>query len=100
MAEDSFKRLVELQKRLRRQLEPFSASVKALQADSGVQRLIEDAQRHQALIRAALGPFEELRFGRSVFNSQIPIAKAPPRLSGPRSGAFACAGRDDLWRAA
>ena len=61
MAEDSFKRLVELQKRLRRQLEPLSASIKALQADSGVQRLIEDAQRHQALIRAALGPFEELR---------------------------------------
>ena len=77
MADDSFKRLVELQKRLRRQLEPLSASIKALQADSGVQRLIEDAQRHQALIRAALGPFEELRFGRSVFNSQIPIAKAP-----------------------
>lgn len=61
MMSDSIKKIVESQERLRRQLEPFSTQLKALQVESGVQRLIEDAQRQQDLIRAAAGPIEELR---------------------------------------
>ena len=61
MSNNSVKKLLETQDALRRQLEPFSAAMKALEADSGIQRLIKEANRHQEFMRAAFGPFEELR---------------------------------------
>lgn len=69
MSDNSIKKLLKSQDRLRRQLEPFSAQLKALQADSGIQRLIKDANRHQELMRAALGPFEELHRSGALYTA-------------------------------
>ncbi len=49
---------------LRRQLEPLSAQIEALQSNTGIYRPIEEAARNRTLMRAALGPAEDLR--RSV----------------------------------
>lgn len=46
---------------------PAMEAMKALQENSAVTRLMADMERHQALIRAAQGPFEELRRS-GVFN--------------------------------
>ncbi len=66
MGKDSVKKLLDLQESVHRQLETFSAAMKAIEADSGFQRTINQANRSRELIRAALGPFEELRLSGAV----------------------------------
>lgn len=61
MPNNSIKKILETQENLRRQLEPLSATMKALEANSGFQRLIKEINRDQELVRVALGPLEELR---------------------------------------
>ena len=61
MTNESIKNVLETQEKLRRQLEPISATVKALDANSGFQRMIKKANRNKELMRAALGPLEDLR---------------------------------------
>ena len=46
---------------MRRQLEPILATMKTLEANSGLLRMIKEANRNQELMRAALGPLEDLR---------------------------------------
>jgi len=72
MTSDSFKKLAETQARLHRQLEPLSVTMKALQADPGIKRAMAEANRSRDMIRAALGPIEELRrFGALDAASQL-----------------------------
>jgi hypothetical protein len=61
MADNSIKKFMKAQESLRRQVEPLQATMKALQQDSGLRRLIEEANRHHEMMRAAFGPLEELR---------------------------------------
>lgn len=60
MTNNSIKTLLEAQETLRRQLEPLSATMKALGGNSAL-RLARGLNRQQELVRAALGPVEELR---------------------------------------
>lgn len=61
MTNDNIKKLLETQETIRRLFEPLSASMKAIEANSSIQQLIEEANRNRELMRAALGPLEELR---------------------------------------
>ena len=61
MTNDEIRKLLETQEALRRQTEPLSAALKAMGGNAGLQRLIKEAGRNQELMRAALGPLEELR---------------------------------------
>jgi multidrug resistance efflux pump len=61
MTNNSIKKLLETQESLRRQPEPLQATVKAFNPDTGLRKLIEEANRYRELMRAALGPLEELR---------------------------------------
>ena len=61
MKADRLRNTLERHEVLRRQLEPLSARIEALQPDFHVRALIEDANRSRDLMRAALGPFEDLR---------------------------------------
>ena len=61
MPNDTLRRALTTLEALRPQLEPLSAQIKALQSNAGIHRLIEEADRTRTLMRAALGPFEDLR---------------------------------------
>lgn len=50
-----------MQKELRRQLGPLSASFKALTENSALRQITEQLRRRQETMRAALGPMEDLR---------------------------------------
>lgn len=60
MADDTLSRL-KAHEALWRQLEPLSVQTKALHSGVGLQRLIEDADRARASMRAYLGPIADLR---------------------------------------
>ena len=70
MTDDILKNALRAQDALRRQLDPLSARIGALQADSAIQRLIADADHTRDLMRTILGPAEELR--RSLLLDKIP----------------------------
>ena len=75
MKADSLRKTLERQEALRRQLEPLSARIEALQPDFRVWALIDDANRGRNLMRTALGPIEDLR--RSLQLDAVPnIANA------------------------
>ena len=61
MPDDTLSRALRAYETLRRQLEPLSVQIEALQSNAGIHRLIEDADRTRTLMRAALGPVEDLR---------------------------------------
>ena len=61
MKADRLRKTLERHEALRRQLEPLSARIGALQPDFRVRAFIDDANRARNLMRAALGPFEDLR---------------------------------------
>ena len=61
MPDDTLSRALKTLETLRRQLEPLSVQIEALQSNAGIDRLIEDAARTRTLMRAALGPVEDLR---------------------------------------
>ena len=61
MPDDTLSRALRASETLRRQLEPLSVQIEALQSNTGIHRLIEDADRTRTLMRAALGPVEDLR---------------------------------------
>ena len=58
MTGDNYKKLLE---QINRQLAPFSALEKGLGASGAMARLVEDMNRQNDILRAAYGPFEELR---------------------------------------
>jgi biotin-(acetyl-CoA carboxylase) ligase len=57
----NIKKLLETQETFRRQIEPLSTSMKAIEENSGIRRLIAEANRNQEMMRAALGPIEKLQ---------------------------------------
>lgn len=61
MADDTLSRKLKAHEALWRQLEPLSVQTKALHSGVGIHRLIEDADRARMLMRAYLGPIEDLR---------------------------------------
>ncbi|GLR97619.1 hypothetical protein ACVIU7_007943 [Bradyrhizobium liaoningense] len=61
IALDAFRREDETLKALRRAIEPSAIALKAFQVDSGFLRMMEDFRRQGEAMRAALGPFEDLR---------------------------------------
>ena len=61
MPDDTLSRALTTYETLRRQLEPLSVQIEALQSNAGIHRFIEDADRTRTLIRVALGPVEDLR---------------------------------------
>ena len=61
MPDDTLSRALRAYETLRRQLAPLSVQIEALQSNAGIHRLIEDADRTRTLMRAALGPVEDLR---------------------------------------
>lgn len=61
MTGEAINKTMKMKELLRRQLEPIQASVMALETNTGLRTLIEEADRHHELMRAALGPLEELR---------------------------------------
>ena len=61
MPYDTLSRALTTYETLRRQFEPLSAQIEALQSNAGIHRLIEEADRTRTLMRAALGPVEDLR---------------------------------------
>lgn len=61
MTSSSIKRLLDEQATIHRQLSPLSAVMEAMDESSGIQRLIEDANRNHNLMRAAFGPMEDLK---------------------------------------
>ena len=61
MVNDPLKKALEAHNALQRLQEPAQKALKLLEQDSAVRRLIEDTQRHEELMRAVLGPMEDLR---------------------------------------
>ena len=55
------KKIVEIRESIRRELEPFSAAVRSIEQNSDIRRFAQDLKRHQELVHAAFGPFEEIR---------------------------------------
>lgn len=55
------KQILKMQETIRRQIEPFSAAIKSIEADhSGIRAITKHATRQHELLRAAVGPAEEL----------------------------------------
>ena len=61
MKDDALNRVLRRHEALRRQLEPFSVHMRALQPAFRIRDLIADDERSRHLMRAALGPTEDLR---------------------------------------
>jgi len=61
MGDDTLRRTFEAHEALWRQFEPLSVQIKALQSSAGIQRSIEAADRTRTLMRAYLGPIQDLR---------------------------------------
>lgn len=61
MTNNAVRSFLETQDLLRRQLAPFEETMKAFTKDTTFQQLLKEADRHRELMRAALGPLDELR---------------------------------------
>jgi len=61
MMEDNTIRAFEMQDTLRRHFEPLTAMLKSLEGSLAMQQLARDLTRQQEMMRAALGPLEDLR---------------------------------------
>ena len=61
MKSDSVRKAFERHEALQRQLKPLSVQIEALQSDFHVRTLIDDANHVRNVMRAAHGPFEDLR---------------------------------------
>jgi len=61
MTKDNTIRAFEMQDTLRRHFEPLAAMLKSLEGSLAMQQLARDLTRQQEIMRAALGPLEDLR---------------------------------------
>lgn len=55
------KKIVEKRESIRREFEPFSAAIRAIEQNSDIRCFAQDLKRHQELVHAAFGSFEEIR---------------------------------------
>ena len=58
---------------MRCRLEPILATMKTLEANSGLLRMIKETNRNQELMQASLGSFEDLRRA-SIFDQTAELA--------------------------
>jgi hypothetical protein len=63
--------LADMLETIRRQAEPLSTALSAIEQNSSMHRLVQEMNRHQEIIRATLGPIEELRRA-GVFEFESP----------------------------
>lgn len=70
MTDEAFKRFLDTQEAFQRCLRPLSLRIQALRAETSVERLVRDAGRMRSLMRAVLGPLEDIR--RSHVLNNIP----------------------------
>ena len=63
--------ITDMQRSLRRQFEPFSTAIKAIEGHSATKQLARDLNRHQELIQVAFGPLEEMRRAYLNWTSQL-----------------------------
>ena len=61
MQEASSRRFTDILETVRRQTEPLASALQAISKNSAMNPLITEINRKQEIIRAALGPMEELR---------------------------------------
>src|SRR6185369_175215 len=61
IAQETGRRLTDMLEAFRRQTEPFASALRAINKSSEMRQLITEMDRKHEIIRAALGPMEELR---------------------------------------
>jgi hypothetical protein len=61
IAQETERRLTDILEAFRRQTEPIASALQAITNSTAMRQLITDMDRKQEIIRAALGPMEELR---------------------------------------
>ena len=76
MRDDELVLAIKTLETLRRQLRPLSAQIEALRSNAGIHRLVEDTARTQTLMRAALGPVEDMRRNLQLNTRLLDATKA------------------------
>jgi Swt1-like HEPN len=72
IAQETERRLTDILEAFRRQTEPIASALQAINNRTAMRQLITDMDRKQEIIRAALGPMEELR-RRGFFEFESPL---------------------------
>ncbi|MGB3832495.1 MAG: Swt1 family HEPN domain-containing protein [Mesorhizobium sp.] len=85
MTDDSFRKILEAQESLRRQMEPFHTAMRALHENGAVRQLKEMTERHRELMRVAAGPLENLK-AAGLFGPDSELTGAAKRISELVSG--------------